>query len=75
MPRTTLTLDADVLKSARDHARRHRTTLGEATSQLMRRGLQQPLVTSESNGLHVVRLPRDSPKVPSSRVKALQDDR
>ena len=74
MPRTTLTLDTDVLKFARDHARRHGTTLGEATSQLMRRGLQQPLITVESNGLQVVRLPRDSPTVRSSRLKALQDD-
>ena len=74
MPRTTLTLDSDVLKFARDHAHRHGTTLGEAASQLMRRGIQQPLITVESNGLQVVRLPRDSPTVPSSRVKTLQED-
>ena len=69
MPRTTLNLDDDVMRVAQGHAKRHRLTLGEAVGQLVRRGADRPLVTYERNGIQVVRLPPDSPKVTSAQVK------
>ncbi len=72
--RTTLSIDTDAVKLAREHARRRRITLGEAVSELVRKGAQQPLLTQEVNGLHVVRLPEHSPEVTAERVDELLEE-
>ena len=74
MPRTTLTLEPDALKVARAHADRHRLTLGQAVSELVRKAAEQPLVTDERNGFRVVRLPRGSPKVTTAQIDRLRDE-
>lgn len=74
MPRTTLLLDDDAVKVARAHAARHGLTLGEAVSDLVRLAADRPLVTDERNGLHVVRLSRNSPKVTSELVNRLLEE-
>jgi hypothetical protein len=74
MPRTTLMLEDDALKVAKVHAVRHRITLGEAVSELVRQGADRPLVTESRNGFQVVRLSRRSPKVTTALVEELSDD-
>jgi uncharacterized protein YbbK (DUF523 family) len=74
MPRTTLQLEDDAMQVAVAHAERHRTSLGRAVSELVRRGAERPLATEERSGLRVVRLSRRSPKVPAARVDQLRND-
>ena len=74
MPRTTLQLEADAMKVAKAHAERHRLTLGEAVSELVRKGAERPLVTDERSGLRVIRLNRRSPKVTAAVVDGLRED-
>lgn len=62
------------MKMAKAHAARHRVTLGQAVSELVRQGAERPLVTDERSGLRVVRLPRRSPKVTAAIVDRLRDD-
>jgi len=62
------------MAAAKAHASRHRLTLGEAVSELVRQGAERPLVTEERSGLRVVRLGRRSPKVSSALVDKLRED-
>jgi hypothetical protein len=64
----------DAMKMAKAHAERHRLTLGQAVSELVRKAAEQPLVTDERSGLRVVRLNRRSPKVTTQRIDQLRDE-
>lgn len=72
--RTTLRIEDDALKLAKGHAARHRLTIGQAVSELIRRAGERPLVTEERSGLRVVRLGRRSPKVASAIIDRLRDE-
>lgn len=74
MPRTTLLLESDAMRVAKAHARRHRMTLGEAVSELVRQAADRPLVTDERSGLRVMRLNRRSPKVTVEQIDQLRED-
>jgi hypothetical protein len=74
MPRTTLQLEDDAMKVARAHAERHRLTLGQAVSELVRKAAERPLVTEDRSGLRVLRLNRRSPKITAARVDQLRKD-
>ena len=74
MPRTTLQLEDYAMKVAKAHAQRHRLTLGQAVSELVRKAAERPLVTDERSGLRVLRLSRRSPKVTAARVDQLRED-
>jgi hypothetical protein len=74
MPRTTLQLEDDAMKVAKAHARRHRVTLGQAVSELVRKAAERPLVTEERSGLRVLRLNRRSPKVMAAQIDQLRED-
>jgi uncharacterized protein YbbK (DUF523 family) len=74
VPRTTLQLEDDAMKVAKAHAQRHRLTLGQAVSELVRKAAERPLVTEERSGLRVLRLSRRSPKVTTARVDRLRED-
>jgi hypothetical protein len=74
MPRTTLQLEDDAMAVAKAHAERHRLTLGQAVSELVRHGIERPLLTDRRNGLQVVRLNRRSPKVATALVDKLRDE-
>jgi len=74
VPRTTLQLEDDARKVATAHARRHRLTLGQAVSDLVRKAAEQPLVTEQRSGLRVLRLGRRSPTVTAARVDRLRED-
>jgi hypothetical protein len=72
--RTTLNLDDDVLRDVKQYAENRSVGLGKAISDLVRRGLNTPIQTKVINGIHVVVLPKDSPKITSERVKRLLED-
>jgi len=74
MARTTLQIEDDALRVAKTHASRHRLTLGQAVSELVRQAADRPFVTDIRNGLHVVRLSRRSPKVTTALVNKLRDE-
>jgi len=74
MPRTTLQLEDDAMDVARAHAQRHRLTLGQAVSELVRKAAERPLLTEERSGLRVLRLNRRSPQVTAARVDKLRED-
>lgn len=74
MPRTTLTIEDDAMKVAKMHAVRHRMTLGQAVSELVRQAAERSLVTEDRNGLHVVRLNRLSPTVTAALVDRLREE-
>jgi hypothetical protein len=74
MPRTTLQLEDDAMKVAKAHAQRHRLTLGQAVSDLVKKAIERPLVTEERSGLRILRLNGRSPKVTAARVDALRED-
>jgi len=74
MPRTTLKLEEDAMRVAKAHAARHRQTLGQAVSQLVRQAAERPLVTEDRNGLRVVRLSRRSPRVATALVDRLHEE-
>lgn len=72
--RTTLNLDEDVLQLLKSYASDRSIALGEAASELVRRGLEAPVRMRLENGFYVVDLPPDGPKVSSARVKRLIDE-
>ena len=74
MPRTTLLLEDDAMQVAKAHAARHRLTLGQAVSELVRQGADRPLVTTERTGFKVARLSRRSPTVTAALVDKLRDE-
>ena len=74
MPRTTLQLDDDAMDVAQAHAQRHRLTLGQAVSDLVKKAAERPLVTEERSGLRVLRLNRRSPKVTAARIDELRHE-
>jgi len=74
VPRTTLTIEDDAMKVAKMHAVRHRMTLGQAVSELVRQAAERSLVTEDRNGLHVVRLNRRSPMVTAALVDRLREE-
>jgi hypothetical protein len=56
------------------HARRHRQSLGQAVSELVRKAAERPLVTEDRSGLRVLRLARRSPKVTAAQVDQLREE-
>ncbi len=62
------------MEVAKAHARRHRLTLGQAVSELVRQAAERPLLMEERSGLHIVRLPRRSPKVTAASVDQLREE-
>jgi len=72
--RTTISIDDDLIPSVKSFAQSRDISLGQAVSELVRRGLQAPLQTVVRNGLHVVVLPPGAAKVTAEHVRKLQDE-
>jgi hypothetical protein len=72
--RTTLTLSDDAIDIARRLARHKRMSLGEAVSELVRRGAEVPVATTERQGLAVVRLPQNSERVSAAAIEELLEE-
>ena len=72
--RTTISIDDDLVPAVKSFAKNREISLGQAVSELVRRGLQAPMQTTVKNGLHVVVLPPGAPKVTAEHVRKLQDE-
>jgi hypothetical protein len=69
--RTTLSLDDDVFRMVKRYAAGRSLALGKAVSELVRRALTVPLPTRAVNGLQVLVLPADSPRVTAKEIREL----
>ena len=72
--RTTLTLEDDAFVAAQTYARARALKLGQAVSELIRRGSTERLPIKRKGQAWVFDLPADTPKVAAARVKDLLDD-
>lgn len=72
--RTTITLEDDAFATAQAYARARSLKLGQAVSDLIRRGSEQALPVKRSGGVWVFDLPEDAPAVTSRDVKRLLDE-
>jgi hypothetical protein len=70
--RTTMSIPDDVLDDIRDYAESHSVSMGEATAELVRRGLSRPIPTRIVNGLHIPILSPSDKKLTSEMVKKLE---
>jgi hypothetical protein len=73
--RRTVNFADDAVELARRAARRNGVSLGEAVSELVRRGARRAMPTMERNGFTVIRLPAGSPRVTVATVDALREAR
>jgi hypothetical protein len=72
--RTTLTLDDEAFSKARAYAQARDLKLGQAVSELIRRGTAEKLPLKKKNGAWVFVLPPDTPKVTARQVKDMMED-
>lgn len=72
--RTTLNLDDDVVDTVKQYAESRSVSVGKAVSELIRRGIRASFPTRVVNGLQVIDLPSDSPRVSARHVRELQED-
>jgi len=72
--RTTLTIEDDAFAAAQTYARARAMKLGQAVSELIRRGSAEPLPVRKSGAAWVFELPPETPKVTARQVKDLLDD-
>jgi len=69
--RITLTLEDDAVKAVKSHAKLLRLSLGEAASELIRRGVRYQLGIRRVNGLPVLDAPQDFPTITSKQIREL----
>ena len=62
------------MAKAKEFAARRRVSLGQAVSELIRRGSSRPMATRVVDGLHLPVLPENSPVVTLARILELQDE-
>lgn len=72
--RTTLTLEDDAFVTAQAYARARSLRLGQAVSDLIRRGSASALPIKRSRGVWVFDLPAETPAVTGRQVKQLLDE-
>jgi hypothetical protein len=72
--RTTLTLDDEAFSKAQAYAQARDLKLGQAVSELIRRGTADKLPLKRKNGAWVFELPAETPKITSRQVKDMMED-
>ena len=72
--RTTLNLEDDAIATAQAYARARAIKLGQAVSELIRRGSSGKASMKQVEGVCVFDLPADAPKVTALQVKQLLDE-
>lgn len=72
--RTTVTLEDDAFGMAQSYAQARALKLGQAISELIRRGSGERLALRKKGGVWVFDLPPDAPRVTSRQVKDMLDD-
>ena len=72
--RTTLTIEDDAFSKAQAYADARALKLGQAVSELIRRGTGERLPMKRKNGAWVFELPPGTPKVTARQVKDMMDE-
>ena len=72
--RTTLTLEDDAFSTAQAYARARAIKLGQAISELIRRGSAGKVPMKQMNGVWVFDLPPNTPTVTAEQVKQMLDE-
>jgi uncharacterized protein YggE len=72
--RTTLTLEDDAFSKAQAYANARDLKLGQAVSELIRRGTSERLPMKRENGAWVFEPPLGTPKVTAKQVKDMLED-
>ena len=72
--RTTITIEDDAFAAANAYARARALKLGQAVSELIRRGSAEKLPLKRENGVWVFDLPPDTPRVTARQVEQMLDE-
>lgn len=72
--RTTISIDDDAFQLAKQYAETRSMGIGKAVSELVRKGASHRWGMREEDGIFVVDLPSDSPKVTTKHVLDLEDE-
>ena len=72
--RTTLTLEDDAFATATAYARARALKLGQAVSELIRRGSAEKLPLKQVDGVWVIDLPGDAAPLTARQVQQLLDE-
>lgn len=72
--RTTITLEDDAFATASAYAQARALKLGQAVSELIRRGSTERLPLKQKDGVWVFDLPPDTPRVTAQRVQQMLDE-
>lgn len=72
--RTTVTLEDDAFAAAQAYAQARALKLGQAISELIRRGSGERLPVRKKAGVWIFDVPADAPKVTSRQIKDLLED-
>ena len=72
--RTTITLEDDAFATATTYARARAMKLGQAVSELIRKGSAPKLALRQANGVWTFDLPADAPRVTAQQVQRLLDE-
>ncbi|MEJ7685726.1 MAG: hypothetical protein WKG52_01280 [Variovorax sp.] len=72
--RTTVTLEDDAFAAAQAYAQARALKLGQAISELIRRGSGERLPMRKKAGVWVFDIPSDAPRITSRQVKELLED-
>lgn len=72
--RTTLTLDDDVARAAKELARTSGRRLGKVLSDLARRGLRAEAALATKGGFPTFSVARDAEVIPADRARELLED-
>lgn len=71
--RTTLNLEDDAIATARAYAHARAIKLGQAVSELIRRGSSPNASMKQVDGVWMFDLPHDAPKITALQIKLLLD--
>ncbi|MGA8159546.1 MAG: hypothetical protein WA374_14645 [Acidobacteriaceae bacterium] len=72
--RTTLAIDDDVLEEVKQYAAQRDISLGKAATDLIRRGISQPLNLRRIDGIYVPVLPPNTPILTTKRLLEAEDE-
>jgi hypothetical protein len=72
--RTTITIEDDAFATANAYAKARALKLGQAVSELIRRGSGEKLPLKLKDGVWVFDLPADAPRVTARQVQQLLDE-
>jgi hypothetical protein len=67
--KTALVLEPDAMRALRAYAGNHRLSLGQAASELIRRGMRFQIGTRKVNGIPVFDAPGNFPRITSRQVR------